>query len=129
MSQVSKNPRLLFAAIKPSVSARAMDEDGHQFRHLFQPSQLVWVADGVDPGDQVILDHQTHRSVVASDIEPGAGHAVEPGGRRYQVGEVRHAGQERHHPLGPDERLPSSRHQAATIGDQHHIRGKHFHSP
>ena len=38
------------------------------FRRLFQPTQLVRIADGVDPGDQVILDHQTHRGVVASDI-------------------------------------------------------------
>ena len=42
-----------------------------RFRRLFQPTQLVRIADGVDPGDQVILDHQTHRGVVASDIETG----------------------------------------------------------
>jgi hypothetical protein len=47
-----------------------------QFRHLSQPSQLFWVADGVDPGDPAVLDHQTDRGGFSIDVEPGARHAV-----------------------------------------------------
>src|SRR5580700_11311587 len=53
-----------------------------QVRNLVQPSQLFWVAHGVDPGDPAVLDDHTDCGGFAVDVDPGGRHSVEPGGGR-----------------------------------------------
>ena len=97
-----------------------------QFRHLFQPPELVGIADRVDPGDPAILDHQTHRggSPPMRTRKPGIplSQAV--------VNEMRDLAARARSAASfsnPVTGFRSSRHHPAAIGDQYHIRGEHLH--
>src|SRR4028119_1657425 len=64
----------------PGISCHAatVGPSPPQLRHLFQPPQLVRVADRVDAGDPAVLDHEGDRRVeLAGRVDPGRDRAVE----------------------------------------------------
>src|SRR5215204_2503277 len=57
-----------------------------QLHHLFQPPQLVRVADRVDAGDPALSDHQADRRVeLACQIDTDGGRAVQPNGADHRI--------------------------------------------
>src|ERR671910_2267075 len=65
----------------PEISCHAatVGPSPPQLRHLFQPPQLVRVADRVDAGDPAVRDHQADRRVeLAGELDTDGGRAAQP---------------------------------------------------
>src|ERR1019366_2812309 len=100
-----------------------------QLRYLFQPPELVRVADRVDAGDPAALEHEGDRGAqLAGRVDPGRDRAVEQqrGDLRAER-ELREAGQERRYPLTALDRVPGRGRQASAVRDQDDIRREHVH--